>query len=213
MSLLILPAARTRTRRQAHSLVEEPHFDATVVRRAVAAIDKQARRGPRMGLSVRSDLPGLKVADVRRALAGLPSPGDYRVVIKPMRYRTRPHLGGLCEFDMGRIILRVPEPFRPFSELVYFSARRKPGEGMRFAWISEKVRFRTRRDVLRFVYLHEWLHWYLREMKGRRAGAETACDRFALRNFRRRDVTVDDALEAIRGCRMRPVLEYLGIAA
>jgi len=75
------------------------------------------------------------------------------------------------------------------------------------------VRFRTRRDVLRFVYLHEWLHWYLREMKGRRAGAETACDRFALRNFRRRDVTVDDALEAIRGCRMRPVLEYLGIAA
>src|SRR5207253_87221 len=87
---------------------------------------------------------------------------------------TRPHLGGLCEFDMGRIILRVPEPFRPFSELVYFSARRKPGEGMRFAWISEKVRFRTRRDVLRFVYLHEWLHWYLREMKGRRAGADPA---------------------------------------
>src|SRR5438477_267302 len=117
MSLLILPAARTRTRRQAHSLVEEPHFDARVVRRAVAAIDKEARRGPRMGLSVRSDLPGLKVADVRRALAGLPSPGDSRVVIKPMRYRTRPHLGGLCEFDMGRIILRVPQPFRPFSAI------------------------------------------------------------------------------------------------
>ncbi|TMC50422.1 MAG: hypothetical protein E6J20_17050 [Chloroflexi bacterium] len=213
MSLLILPSARRRPRRQAHSLVEEPHFDARVVRRAVAEIQRQARRGPRMGLSVRSDLPGLKVADVRRALSGLPSPGDYRVVIKPLRYRTKPHLAGLCEFDMGRIIIRVPEPFRPFSELVYFSARRKPGDGMRFAWISEKVRFRTRRDVLRFVYLHEWLHWYLREMRGRRAGAETACDRFALRNFRRREVSVDDALEAIRGCRMQPVLEYLGIAA
>src|SRR5438309_12017711 len=98
MSLLILPAARTRTRRQAHSLVEEPHFNARVVRRAVAAIDKEARRGPRMGLSVRSDLPGLKVADVRRALAGLPSPGDYQGVTRPMRSRNRRPSGGLCQF-------------------------------------------------------------------------------------------------------------------
>ena len=196
-----------------HTLAEEPHFDPRALGRAVAAIERQASRGPRMGLSVRSHLAGLTVADVRRVLAGLPSPGDYRVVIKPLRYRTRPHLAGLCEFDMGRIIVRVPEPFRPFSELVYFSARRKPGEGMRFAWVSEKVRFRTRRDVLRFVYLHEWLHWYLREMKGMRAGAETACDRFALRNFRRRQVGVDDALEAIRGCRMQSVPEFFGVAA
>jgi hypothetical protein len=213
MSLLILPSARTRPRRQLHSLAEELHFDAGVVRRAVAKIEREASRGPRMALSVRSDLAGLRVADVRRALAGLPSPGDYRVVIKPLRYRTRPHLGGLCEFDMGRIIVRVPEPFRPFSELVYFSARRKPGEGMRFAWTSERVRFRTRRDVLRFVYLHEWLHWYLREMRGMRAGAETACDRFALRNFRRPRVVVDDALEALEGTRMRPLPERFRIAA
>jgi hypothetical protein len=84
---------------------------------------------------------------------------------------------------------------------------------MKFAWLSEKVRFRTRREVLRFVYLHEWLHWYLREMHGRRSGAETACDRFALRHFRRRQVTVVDALEAIRGLRMLPLPDELLLAA
>ena len=212
MSLLILPPTRAPRRSTLH-LAEEPHFDPREVRRAVAALDRVARRGPTMGLSIRSDLAGLKVADVRWALSGLPSPGDYRVVIKPLRYRTRPSLSGLCEFDLGRIIVRVPEPFRPFSELVYVNARRKPGKGMKFAWLSERVRFRTRRDVMRFVYLHEWLHWYLREMRGRRAGAETACDRFALRNFRRRQVTVDDALEALQGTRMQPLPDWIRAAA
>jgi hypothetical protein len=65
----------------------------------------------------------------------------------------------------------------------------------------------------RCVYLHEWLHWYLREICGRRAGAETACDRFALRNFRRRQVTVDDALEALQGTRMQTVPDLFRIAA
>src|ERR1051325_10860573 len=202
MSLLILPPLRTTVRRRPPALAEELHFDVWAVGRAVAAYERAANRGPAKGMWIRSDLPGFKVADVRRALAGLPPPGDYRVVIKPLRYRTRPSLSGLCDFDLGRIILRVPEPFRPFDELVYFNARRKPGAGMHFSWVAEKVRFRTRRDVLRFLYCHEWLHWYLREVQGRRAGAETACDRFALRNFRRRRVTVDDALEALQGTRM-----------
>jgi hypothetical protein len=130
-------------------------------------------------------------------------------VIKPLRYRKSPNLSALCEFDERRIILRVPEPFRPFNELVYHSARRKPVPGMRFIWLGENVRFRTRRDVLRFLYLHEWLHWYLREVLGRRAGAETACDRFALRHFRRREVTVEDAMAALRGCRSQLVPELL----
>lgn len=213
MSLLIMPSTRTGIRRQALQLLEEPHFDARVVRRVVLAFERQARRGPANRLSIRSDLPGFKVAEARRMLAGLPSPGDYRVVIKPLRYRTRPSLSGLCEFDLGRIILRIPEPFRPFDELVYHSARRKRGSGMRFIWAAEKVRFRTPRDVLRFLYCHEWLHWYLREMQGRRSGAETACDRFALRNFRRRQVTVADAQEALRGCRTQPMPEGLRLAA
>jgi len=213
MSLLIVPPARTSLRRPAIALAEEPHFDPREVRRTVAAMEKAASRAPSMGLLVRSDLHGLKVSDVRRALSGLPSPGDYRVVIKPLRYRKRPHLSGLCEFDLGRIIVRVPEPFRPFDELVYVNARRKRGTEMKFAWLSERIRFRNRRDVLRFVYLHEWLHWYLREMRGRRAGAETACDRFAMRNFRRRQVTVDDALEALQGTRMQTLPDLFRLAA
>lgn len=212
MSLLIAPRPRA-IRRPIIDLAEELHFDLDAVDRAVAALERAASRGPSMGMSIRSDLTGLKASDVRRALSGLPSPGDYRVVIKPLRYRRKPSLSGLCEFDLGRIIVRVPEPFRPFSELVYVNARRKPGGGMKFAWLSQRVRFRTRRDVLRFVYLHEWLHWYLREMRGRRAGAETACDRFALRNFRRRAVTVDDAVEALHGTRMQPLPDWVRAAA
>ncbi len=194
-------------------MAEELHFDARAIGRAVAAFELAARKAPRRGMSIRSDLAGFRVADARRALAGLPSPGDYRVAIKPLHYRTRPSLSGLCEFDLGRIILRVPEPFRPFEELVYFNARRKPGAGMRFAWVAEKVRFRTRRDVLRFVYCHEWLHWYLREVQGRRSGAETACDRFALRNFRRRQVAVADAIEALQGTRMQWLPDWYRLAA
>lgn len=213
VSLLILPPARASLPRSAIQLAEELHFDPRAARRAVAALERVAGRAPSRGLSIRSELPGLKVAGVRRALSGLPSPGDYRVVIKPLRYRTRPHLAGLCEFDVGRIIVSVPLPFRPFDELVYVSARRKRGAGMKFAWLSEKVRFRTRRDVLRFVYLHEWLHWYLREMQGLRAGAETACDRFALRNFRRRQVSVDDAVEALQGTRMQLLPAAFRLAA
>ena len=208
-----MPSTRTNLRRSRSRFAEEPHLDAYELERVLLAFEREVRRAPGNRPSIRSDLAGFKVADARRMLAGLPAPGDYRVVIKPLRYRARPSLSALCEFDLGRIILRLPEPFRPFDELVYHAARRKRGEGMRFAWVAEKVRFRTRRDVLRFLYCHEWLHWYLREMKGMRSGAETACDRFALRNFRRRQVTVADAQEAVRGCRMQPLPDLHRLAA
>jgi hypothetical protein len=191
--------------RTAPAWVEEPHFEPSAIRRAIEDIERAARTVSLRRMDVRSDLAGFTVADARRALAGLPVPGDYQLVIKPLHYRKSPHLSALCEFDVRRIILRVPEPFHAFDELVYHSARRKPVPGMRFMWVSENVRFRTPREVLRFLYCHEWLHWYLREMHGRRAGAETACDRFALKHFRRRQVTADDALEALRGCRSQPV--------
>ncbi|MHB8614092.1 MAG: hypothetical protein ACYDAL_16970 [Candidatus Dormibacteraceae bacterium] len=194
--------------RQVNAWIEEPHFEPSAIRRAIEEIEWAARASPRR-MDIRSDLGGFRVADARRALAGLPKPGDYEVVVKPLRYRTRPNLSALCEFDERRIVLRVPEPFHPFNELVYHSARRKPVPGMRFIWVSENVRFRTRRDVLRFLYCHEWMHWYLREMHGRRSGAETACDRFALRHFRRREVTVEDALNALRGCRSQVVPDVL----
>src|SRR2546421_440589 len=40
--------------------------------------------------------------------------------------------------------------------------------------------------------------WYLRERLGRKAAAETACERFALRNYLREEVTEADAREALR---------------
>lgn len=148
-------------------------------------------------MAVRSLLAGYSTAQARKALEGLPRT-DYEVVIKPLRYRVSPHLAALCEFEERRILLQVPIPFRPFREPVIFAARRKRGQGFRFSWVSETVFFRGRRDVLRFLYCHEWMHWYLHEVLGKASSAETACDRFALRNFRRRYVTSDDADEALK---------------
>jgi hypothetical protein len=148
-------------------------------------------------MGIRSELAGLTSTQVRRILDGLPR-CDYDVVVKPLRYRWAPHLAALCEFEERRIVLQVPVPFRPFREPVVFAAQRKPGRGMRFVWVSETVMFRGRRDVLRFLYCHEWMHWYLHEVLGKGSSAETACDRFALRNFRRRYVTTDDADEALK---------------
>jgi hypothetical protein len=158
-----------------------------------------ALKAPRAqpAMAIRSHLEGMTAGDVQRALEGLPAPGDYQVVVKALKYRTRPNLSAVCEFDVRRIVLRVPEPFRPFDEIVYHAARRKPGPGWTFEWVSETVPFRQRREVLRFLYCHEWMHWYLREMLGRRSGAETACDRFALRNFRRPKVEIADAVAAL----------------
>jgi hypothetical protein len=148
-------------------------------------------------MAIRSELAGYSSTQARRALEGLPR-CDYEVVIKPLRYRRSPHLAARCEFDDRRIVLQVPIPFHSFKEPVVYAARRKRGVGMRFAWASETVLFRSRRDVLRFLYCHEWMHWYLYEVLGKRSSAETACDRFALRNFRRRYVTTDDADVALK---------------
>ncbi len=153
-------------------------------------------------MQIRSELADLTTAGARRALSGLPATG-YEVVIKPLRYRTGPHLAALCDFDGRRITLQVPTPFRPFKEIVYHGARRKRGKGMHFSWLSENVMFRSRRDVLRFLYCHEWLHWYLHEQLKKKSAAETACDRFALNNFRRPRVTVDDADVALSRARQR----------
>ncbi len=158
-------------------------------------------------MAIHSELPGYSTAEARRALEGLPR-CDYDVVIKPLRYRWAPHLAALCEFDERRIVLQVPVPFHAFKEPVIYAARRKRGEGMRFAWASETVFFRSRRDVLRFLYCHEWMHWYLHEVLGKGSSAETACDRFALRNFRRRYVTTDDADLALRRRQLKVRASY-----
>jgi len=145
-----------------------------------------------------SQVPELPISLARRMLSGLPDAPGYEVLVKPLRYRTRPHLAAWTDFEDHRITLQVPEPFLPFGEIVNYGARRLPGKGMRFVWLSEGLTFKRRREVLRFLYCHEWFHWYLRERLDRRSAAETACDRFALQNYRRLKVTLADAEAALR---------------
>src|SRR5260370_10521053 len=120
---------------------------------------------------VESDLEGFTNAQARRALAGLPLAGDYEVVIKPLRYRSSPHLAARCEFEERRIVLQVPIPFRPFREPVIYAARRKRGQGMRFASAPATPSFRLPREVLRFLSCHASMHWYLFEGLKKRSAA------------------------------------------
>lgn len=152
---------------------------------------------------ITSTADGLSPSQIERALVGLPPAVGYSLHVKPLRYRERPHLSAWTDFEDRSITLQVPEPFFAFGEIVPYAAKRRPtarkgGGPPKFIWLTEGVTFRTRREVLRFLYCHEWMHWYLREELGRRSAAETACDRFALRNYRRRLVTVDDAMNALR---------------
>ena len=148
-------------------------------------------------MRIRSTSETAPAERVRTWVASFPEAAGYELVVRPLRYRSRPHLAAYTEFDDRRITLQIPEPFLPFGEIVQYGAKRIAGKGMRFVWLSEGLTFRTPREVVRFLYCHEWYHWYLKEMLGQRSSAETACDRFALRNFRRRNVTVDDAQAAL----------------
>jgi hypothetical protein len=147
---------------------------------------------------ITSRIEGLPAAHVRRVLHGLPAASGFEVIVKPLRYRHRPHLAALTDLESRTIVLQMPEPFFPFGEVVPYAAKRRPGRSMRFIWLTEGITFRTPREVLRFLYLHEWMHWYLEAHHGWGASAETTCDRFALRNYRRRQVTTTDARAVIR---------------
>lgn len=160
--------------------------------------------------STHQDLP---VVAVRRMLAGLPPARGYDIVVKPLRYREKPHLAAQTDFVERSITLQVPVPFLPFGEVVAYGARRRPGPSLRFIWLTEGVTFRTPREVLRFLYLHEWMHWYLNHLDGRGASAETTCDRFALVNYRRRIVTIADARAAMRRGGAEPSWPALSVAA
>ena len=142
-------------------------------------------------VALRSRIEDVDVATLRRWLQDLPPAAGYRVLARPLRYRQGPHLAAATWYEDRLIELQVPEPFRAFSEKVYYRARRRPGRPMNFTWFSRRVRFRTRREVLRFLYCHEFYHWYLREILHRKAAAETACDRFALTHFRGRHKEAD----------------------
>ena len=146
-----------------------------------------------------SSVPEIPPGQVGSLLTGLPEAGDYRLHVKPLRYRQKPHLSAWTDFAECSITLQLPEPFYPFGEVIPYAAKRRPGNGkMRFIWLTEGITFREPREVLRFLYCHEWMHWFLREELGRKSSAETTCDRFALRNYLRDEVSAKDAREAMR---------------
>ncbi len=126
-------------------------------------------------MAVRSTLGTHTPADVREVLRGLPSATGYTVTVKPLRYRKAPHLQAFTFWDRPEIVIQVPEPFHPFDELVDLGSRGRP-----------VVRFPTRRDVIRFLYLHEFCHWWLYLTHGWGGSAEIACDRYSYENYRRR---------------------------
>jgi hypothetical protein len=125
-------------------------------------------------MAVRSTLPTHPPTKVRATLRGLPTATGYTVTVKALRYRTGPHLQAFTYWDHPEIVIQVPEPFRPFREVVDLGA-----------WGSPNVLFRTRREVIRFLYLHEFCHWWLYLTHGWGAAAEIACDRYAYTNYRR----------------------------
>jgi hypothetical protein len=149
-------------------------------------------------VEITSRIEDLTAGRARRMLAGLPDADGYQVVVTPLRYRVQPHLAAMTDLEARTMTLQVPEPFLPFGEVVAFGAKRRPGRSMRFIWLTEGVTFRKPREVLRFLYLHEWMHWYLHHHHGRGLSAETTCDRFALFNYRKPEVGAADARAAMR---------------
>jgi hypothetical protein len=142
-------------------------------------------------MPIRSRLPDFPPRRLRAILADLPRARGYRLEVKPLRYRTGPHLQALCDYEARAITVQVPEPFRPFRQRIPYRARRiksraARGDPFAFRWFYRDILFRTKTEVIRFLYCHEYYHYYLREVLGRKGSAETACDRFALERFRRR---------------------------
>ena len=162
---------------------------------------------------ITSKIEDLSAGTVRRMLSGLPDADGFEVVVAPLRYRVQPHLAAMTDLEARTMTLQLPEPFLPFGEVVAFGAKRRPGRSMRFIWLTEGVTFRTAREVLRFLYLHEWMHWYLHVHHGRGGSAETTCDRFALLNYKRRVVTMADAEAALRRVPAEPSRPTGAVAA
>jgi ubiquinone/menaquinone biosynthesis C-methylase UbiE len=144
--------------------------------------------GPRSGampIKVK-DLPGWSSERVHRVLKGLPIASGYQVVVKPLRWRTRPHVQAFCDFVDRVITIQVPQPFFAFYEDVPYRAKRiKRGRRLYFKWFRKRLWFERPDELIRYLYLHEYYHWYLREVRRKRSAAETACDRFALQQLGR----------------------------
>ena len=150
-------------------------------------------------MAVRSTLPSHSPEKVRDVLQGLPTATGYHLTVKPLRYRTRPHLQAFTFWDRPEMLVQVPEPFVPFAEVVDLGSYGRP-----------LAQMRTRRDVIRFLYLHEFCHYWLYLEYGWGTSAEVQCDRYAYANYRRRGLVLPPRLRA-RGERVR--IERVALSA
>ncbi len=141
-------------------------------------------------MAVRSALPSHPPERIREVLRGLPTATGYRLTLKPLRYRSRPHLQAFTFWDRPEMIIQVPEPFVPFAEIVDLGSYGTP-----------LAQMRTRRDVIRFLYLHEFCHYWLYLVHGWGTAAEVQCDRYAFANYRRRGIVLPPRIRA-RGERL-----------
>ncbi len=173
-----LVAAERLTSRRGHAAPTSPRSVVLVAR-------VPGPRSGRMPIRVK-DVRGWSAERVQRVLNGLPVAGGYEVEVKALRWRTRPHVQAFCDFSDKLITIQVPAPFYPFREPVPYRAKRvRYGRRLYFRWYWRQVWFDRPDELIRYLYLHEYYHWYLREVRLKRSGAETACDRFALQQMGR----------------------------
>src|SRR2546426_10808228 len=132
-------------------------------------------------MRIQSNLAGFSVSRLRRVLADLPRAKGYRLTVKPLRYRTGPHLQAECDYETKTITVQVPEPFRSFRQRIPYRAKRikslrQRGHAFAFHWFYRKIRFRTNTVLIRFLYCLEYHHYYLYELFHKKGSAQTALD-------------------------------------
>src|SRR2546425_10034953 len=99
-------------------------------------------------MRIQSNLASFSVSRLRRILANLPRAKGYRLAVKPLRYRTSPHLQAECDYESKTITVQVPEPFRPLRQRSPYRAkriksRRQRGNAFASRWFSRNILFRT----------------------------------------------------------------------
>src|SRR5437667_43589 len=105
-------------------------------------------------VKIRSNLAEFSNSRLRRILADLPRAKGYRLTVKPLRYRTSPHLQAECDYESKTITVQVPEPFRPFRQRIPYRAkriksRRQRGNAFAFRSSTSAEPFRVRKRLLR----------------------------------------------------------------
>ena len=113
---------------------------------------------------------GLTPERVRHALSGLPRADGYALHVKPLALPATPSPVGLDRLRRAHdhaAGARAVLPVRRDRALRRETATVGPqGWPAKFIWLTEGVTFRTPREVLRFLYCHEWMHVYGTSARG-----------------------------------------------